>query len=59
MWSTNQLGGHITPANWGVPNASEVQTKSEGAHKWATVAVWGVPNTSQRGTKSEVAHKWA
>ena len=31
----NGQGGYITPAAWGVPNASERGTKSKLAHKWA------------------------
>ena len=31
-WPTCGQGGYITPANWGIPSASERGTKSEGAH---------------------------
>ena len=34
-WPTSGQGGYITPAAWGVPNASERGAKSEVAHKWA------------------------
>ena len=33
-WPVNGQIGYITPAVWGVPNASERGTKSEVAHKW-------------------------
>ena len=35
MWPTSGQGGHITPAAWGVPTASEWGAESEVAHKWA------------------------
>ena len=34
-WPTSGLGGYMTPAAWGVPNASERGTKSAVAHTWA------------------------
>ena len=34
-WPTSGQGGYITPAAWGVPNASERGAESEVAHKWA------------------------
>ena len=35
QWPTNGWIGYITPAVLGVPNASEWETKSAVAHKWA------------------------
>ena len=34
-WPTNGRIGYVTPAVFGVPNASEQETKSEIAHKWS------------------------
>ena len=35
-WPTSGPGGYITPAIWGLPNASEEEIKSQEAHKWAS-----------------------
>ena len=52
----------MTPCCEGVPNATERETKSATAHKWAK---WlhnpgrlGVPNASKPGTKSAMARSW-
>ena len=62
-WPTSGLGGHITPAAWGIPTALERGAELRVAHKWArwflTPAAWGVPTASDRGAESEAAHKWA
>ena len=34
-WPTSGQGGYIAPAACGVPSASERETESEVAHKWA------------------------
>ena len=34
-WPTSGQGGYITPADWGVPTASEQRAESQVAHKWA------------------------
>ena len=34
-WPTSGQSGYLTPAVWGIPNASERGAKSEVAHKWA------------------------
>ena len=61
-WPTTGLGGYITPANLGVPNASGRGTKVEVAHNlagWLHIpAALGVHNTSERRRTSEVARKW-
>ena len=62
-WPTSVVSGYITPAVWGVPNASERATKSEVAHKWAGwlhhPCCLGGPQRYRAGTKSKVAHNWA
>ena len=56
-WPKKGPGGYITPAAWGVPNASQWGTKSEVAHKWAgwlhNPYCLGVPNASEWGKQSE------
>ena len=54
-WPTSGLDGDITPAAWGVPNASKRGTKSEVAHKWAgwrhNPCRWGAPQPFRAGDK--------
>ena len=62
-WPTSGRIGYVTPAVWGVPNASERGTESALesalAHKCADwqhhPCCLGVPNASERGIKSAVA----
>ena len=63
QWPTSGPRGYITPADSGIPIASELGTKSAVAHKWVN---WlQQPSWLERrqcfrvGRKSAMAHKWA
>ena len=62
-WPTSGQGGYITPAAWGVADASGQGAESEVAHKWArwrhNPCLLGGPAASKRGAESGVVHKWA
>ena len=63
-WPTSGQGGHITPAAWGVPTASERGARIRSGPQVGKVATSllpprGSPPLQSGGTESELAHKWA